>query len=1074
MNEGTYNNVVRSNSPFSPVTPSTASSYKTNVNRTKTRKWVEAKTQKYDGDDWGNEYDDDDDDEPEQEPAPSAPPTHPTSRIAALRQQAANTPHQQRAFSQPTATTDSNKPSPSEVRSPSGPPSLHIQTGADPRSRLAGTTSSAQSQSRFPPRESSIIRKEAPDSRDIGSSKTGSQPGIGSGTQPWAVQRTASPADSAGSSARPSQFAQSADLYGRTSEEREKERISTESGRPSVESGYGRTDGISSSVNAIRSSIEQRQRTSIESHNSSDNSRGLKQTLAPVEERKNGPRTLADETELVQGLADQRRLSTSPKLPDVTRMSGFGDDFFSSSGGSSPSARPSLLPVSDSQRTSVAGAKPGPSPRPDNNQRDTTGLYEEKHAPSALEGPKLEPNPKINMPSSDSDLEPKKEDPVGIFQQSVPSRPQLPGTWVSETASAGSEYPTPAEKAEGPGSASLGSIVNPDVSPMSRRHAEPADLEPTTTVKHLPSTQADSEAVANNKTAQDSGENGFNRPTGNHDGAVASKVISSGPGFHPTPQFLPPLKTESPLAPSSATQRDKQDASANDMAPRSSGYNDSPSRSSFAQQSAGGTGSGFTPTAPLNPRRSLAAPAELITPGIQERKSTMSTVDTASPEKESDKLREEIFKSLSASPATTAPDASVVLGSANDGYDPAPGGLTRESTYLSGVYDEYLSQPEEKSLQETGRLLKQGSKLANETTSSPSIQRESSFPDIAPLSPRRSPVQETTRRPRRFSWENSAEKTTQDPAEADPSAPVPSHGLNPTTQNENEPTPGLELGAAANSSALQVQAEGPSPISHQVSQVSSQSPGDLSSILPEPLSPVSLPTDTNPEFQTAIPDISRLSFADEKEKVLIEAPRNVPSTEQHPALSNPIELVHTPSPPAQSVTTAQSASNAKIMAFRDILNQVSIEQRVQKFEETQHQFYSMESGLSNWLSYMQSQPEHGAGITLLGKLPVAQGQTSPSAVQPPTQQPYYQQYLNASNPGAPPAQIGRVPSGSLQHMFTGQPISSFGPSGKEVGAKSKELLQAAGAFGNKGVKSGMKLFNRGKNKLRGTGDKAFF
>ncbi|KAI1212050.1 uncharacterized protein F4807DRAFT_417390 [Annulohypoxylon truncatum] len=1014
MNDGTYNNVVRSNSPFSPMTPSTANSYKANVNRTKTRKWVEAKAQNYDGDDWGNEYEEEEYDDPEPEPAP---PTHPTSRIAALRQQAANAP-QQRVFSQSTAAADSNKPGPFETRSPSGPPALHIQTGVDPRSRLTGGISSAQSQTRFPPRESSMGRHEASGSRDIGA------PGSG-----------------------------------------------TESGRPSVESSYGRTDIKPSSVNAIRSSIEQRERASFESHNSSDNSRGLKPTLAPVEEGKNGPRALADETELGRSLAHQRRLSTSPKLPDLARMSGFGDDFFSSSGGSSPLGRPSLPSVSDNQQTSVAGAKPSPSSRPDNNQRDTTGLYEDKHAPSALEGPKLEPNPKIIMPPLGGDLEPKKEDPVGISQQSAPSRPQLPGTWVSETVSVGSEHPAPAEKAEGPGSTSLGSIVNPAVSPISSRHAEPADLEPTTAVKHLPSTQADSEAAANNKTSQESGEDGFNRPTGKHDGAIASKVISSGPGFHPTPQYLPPLKTENPLAPSNANQKN---IPANEMAPRSSGYNDSPSRSSFTQQSATTTGSGFAPTAPLNPRRSVAAPAELITPAIQERKSTMSTVDTASPEKESDKLREEIFKSLSASPATTTPDASAVLGSATGAYDPAPGNLTRESTYLSGVYDEYLSQPEEKSLQETGQLLKQGPKVANETTSGSNVQRETSFPEIAPLSPRRSPVQETNRRPRRFSWENSADKSIPNTAGTDPNAPISADNLNPTTPGENKQPQGSETGAASIPSALQVQTDGHSPGSHQVSQVSSQSPGDLTSVLPEPLSPISLPPDTNLDAQTSMPDISRLSFADEKEKVLIQASPHTPSVEQHPALSNPTDLAPTPSPTIPTAPAAQPVSNAKVMAFRDILNLVSIEQRIEKFDETRNQFYSMESGLSHWLSYMQSQPELGAGIAPLGRQPTIQGQTSPSGVKPSTQQPYYQQYLNASNPGAPPGQTGRVPSGGLQHMFTGQPISSFGPSGKEVGAKSKELLQAAGAFGNKGVKSGMKLFTKGKNKLRGTGDKAFF
>ncbi|PHH88032.1 hypothetical protein CDD83_8081 [Cordyceps sp. RAO-2017] len=53
-------------------TSANSSAYQVNVNRTKTRKWVEAKAQNYDGDDWGaSEYDDDD--EPPLPPLPSAP-----------------------------------------------------------------------------------------------------------------------------------------------------------------------------------------------------------------------------------------------------------------------------------------------------------------------------------------------------------------------------------------------------------------------------------------------------------------------------------------------------------------------------------------------------------------------------------------------------------------------------------------------------------------------------------------------------------------------------------------------------------------------------------------------------------------------------------------------------------------------------------------------------------------------------------------------------------------------------------------------------------------------------------------
>lgn len=1031
------------------------------MNRTKTRKWVEAKVQSYDGDDWGNDYEDEygePEPEPEQEPLS-------TSRVAALRQ---NSHLQPRTFSHPPAAVDSPTASgPSAMRSPSSPPSLHIQTGANPRTRPAEHASSAQglgsASSRFPPRNSSMSH-ETSDS-DAGAPISGSRPESSLSGQPSTGQRAASPAEARGRATNAPHIIRPADIYRRVGEEKEKERMSMESGRPSTDSVYGQSDGAASPSNIARSSIEQRRRTSFESHDGSDTSRNPIQTLPPVEERKSEygmeqlpPNSLRGETELSQGLRDQRRLSTSPKLPDLTRVSGFGDDLFLTPGGSSL-GRPSLSPVYDSREPDVAGAKHDLSDRPGSRRRKPVEPSKGKLPASALEGPKLEPNPSIIMPP----------DPIDISQQSAPSRPQLPGTWVSETHSTGSDL-TPTGKVEGFGPVSLGSSASIDTSPMSGKHAEPGDIEPTTTVRHLPSTHDDSEEVTSIKPTHESGENSFNSPTGKHDTAVASKVIAAGPGYHPTPQTLPPLKTDHPLVPSAiASNNEPEVHKPNDMAPPPSNYKNSPSRSSATQSSGVPTELGFPLTAPLNPRRSIASPEELLTPAMQGRKSTMSTVDTASPEKESDKLREEIIKSLSASPTAT-PDASVILGSARGVRDPVPGSLTRESTYLSGVYDDYLAPAEEKSLQETGQLLKQESVAASngssntEKTPAAILQKEKSFPDIAPLSPRRSPELQNARLPRQFSWEKAPENATPGQVEAMPSAADPPHGSNSVGREDNI-SPLTELNAAASSpGGLQVQAEGPGTISHQISQVSSRAPGDSTGL--ESPSPVSLTADKNTEGQAAGPNTSRSSLAEEKEKVLIQSLLNTPPEEQHPALAKSLASTLTASPTIQPAPTVQPASQGKIMAFRDILNIASIEQRIDRFDETRAQFYSMDSGLSNWIAYMRSELEHGPAAG-------QPGLASPSSAQPPTQQPYYQQYLNASNPGAPPGPPGRTPSGNLQQMFTGQPTSSFG-SGNQVGTKSKELLQAAGAFGNKGVKSGMKLFNKGKNKLRGTGDKVFF
>ncbi|KAI8960238.1 hypothetical protein F5Y11DRAFT_273112 [Daldinia sp. FL1419] len=989
MNEGSYNNVVRSNSSFSPMTPSTPSAYKANVNRTKTRKWVEAKVQNYDGDDWGNEYEDEYG-EPEPEPEPE-----PVSRVAALRQQVNS--QQSRTFPQPSAgvSNSSSRPGPFGARNPSGPPSLHIQTGSNSGSHPIDTSAPPSDRgslsSRLAFRDTGGNREGTPVS-DITAPGSGSQPGSISGTQLW-TQRAASPTKS-------SNLVGSSDLYTRIDENKKQDSRVMEPGGLMVESAYGQNSGF----------VSERERI------------------------------------------NQRRLSASPKLPDLARMSGFGDDLFSNPGNYSSRAHSSLSTITDGQQTDGVG---------------------DKNASSALVGPKLEPNPPIIMPPLEAGSESTRNDSVNASRQSAVSRPQLPGTWVSETISVGSENSMPAERVEGSGLAS-GGIANANVPPMNMRHAEPADLEPTTAVRQLPSKYSDLDATLENKATQMS-EGGFDCVAGKHDDAVASKVIAAGPGYHPTPQSLPPLKTDPHPASPNTSSDGRESSKVTDMGLPAS-HRDSPPQPSSAQQSATASSS-FTPTAPLNPRRSIIAPTELATPTGQERKSTISTVDTASPEKESDKLREEIMKSLSANRGN-APDAGAILGSSNAAFDATQDGPSRESTYLSGVYDDYLSPVEDKSLQETGLLLKQGSKPVDygsyETEPEPEpepeqdVRKGNSFPDIAPLSPRRSPEQGIRRPQKRFSWENKLDGGNVSSTGVIPSIPIDPSDSTKSNQVGLESSPPTGLGSNATSpNALQVKTESRTTISHQVSDVSSRAPGDPSLAGLDSPSPVSLVMENGPRTQSSALENSRLSFADEKEKVLIQSSSNTSSADQHPALASPMEPTPEPIPSFQTTSATQPSSQPKIMAFRDILNIASIEQRIQKFDDTRAQFYSMDSGLSNWIMYVQSQPEHGAASTAS-----VEGRTSPG-FQSPSQQPYSQQHLNSGGTDAP-VQRGRAASNNLQHMFTGQGMSNLGSSGAQVGTKSKELLQAAGAFGNKGMKSGMKLFNKGKNKLRGTGEKGFF
>lgn len=88
-------------------------SFKTDINRKKTKKWVSAKSVSYDGDDWGDE--DDEEEEEEEE----APPPLPTSRFQTNQPQSS-------VGVNPTQNTST----PTNVQSPTGPQSLSNDTPA--------------------------------------------------------------------------------------------------------------------------------------------------------------------------------------------------------------------------------------------------------------------------------------------------------------------------------------------------------------------------------------------------------------------------------------------------------------------------------------------------------------------------------------------------------------------------------------------------------------------------------------------------------------------------------------------------------------------------------------------------------------------------------------------------------------------------------------------------------------------------------------------------------------------------------------------------------------------------------
>lgn len=315
-------------------------------------------------------------------------------------------------------------------RSASGPPALHIQTASktqtQPPPQVAGPPGPmGAAASPFPPRKSSMTSQDRPDltSADGRPPRTSSRP-----ESP--ANATRSPASATG----PPKFIRPSDIYKRMEEEKEKERRSMESaGRPSLDSigGPSSEDGGDATANA-------RRRPSFGRNDEGDASRSLR-PLDTVAERKSEygfdglminpaepappnqnqnqdqsrnasvpepsipsqpqPPTLhhPQASNAIENPAEPvKRYSTSPKLPLLSRLSGFGGDFFSGGMG------------------------------------------------FASDSPKSSENPTDSSPTrtGDDTANASQQQSFGSKQEK-PSRPSFPGAWVSETATTPGDMATP-------------------------------------------------------------------------------------------------------------------------------------------------------------------------------------------------------------------------------------------------------------------------------------------------------------------------------------------------------------------------------------------------------------------------------------------------------------------------------------------------------------------------------------------------------------------------------------------------------------------------------------------------------
>ncbi|KAH7176697.1 hypothetical protein EDB81DRAFT_940579 [Dactylonectria macrodidyma] len=518
-------------------------------------------------------------------------------------------------------------------------------------------------------------------------------------------------------------------------------------------------------------------------------------------------------------------------------------------------------------------------------------------------------------------------------------------------------------------------------------------------------------------------------------------VLSPGPD----PPSIPPLRTPSPHSKGIAPPTEIHDAATLQVS-------NTPPQSLTPD---------ITPTEPLQPRRPDYSPSDFQPRPVQ-RESTLSTV-TSSPVKESDMLSDEIMRTLS--PVGTTPSPSPLRDNTS-ALTPGNRADTRNSSYTLRDYDSYWDDATEKVVSE-----EKGAE-APPTETVPSVSQVSQTPlqptdaptSDVPAIPPSSDVNETSSQDqpnlrRRFSWEAGFEQKTSAPPASEPAKDTVPGVNTPSSLGQSDIQSPKDIVSDTTSSGTEppkivIPSGG---ISEQVSMSSIIPPSQQLPSMLEPPSPVSTRTD---ESAAHVSENRRPSLLEEK--MLVES------------ASHTVPMVPPPDEPPTSTAPAPPPGQLpQVMGIKEIMGLPTPAQRIAKYEESRIAFAVAESGLENWLQSLKNQHPEYANAT--GSFSGASHQTfgqgtnvaSSGGSNPPAQQPYYQQYLNASTPttSAP---------GSTRSRLGGLPISTqaagsaFGNSSNQIGTKSKELMHSAGKITGKFSKG---LLSKGKSKLRGTGDK---
>lgn len=489
---------------------------------------------------------------------------------------------------------------------------------------------------------------------------------------------------------------------------------------------------------------------------------------------------------------------------------------------------------------------------------------------------------------------------------------------------------------------------------------------------------------------------------------------------------------------------------------------------------------------------------------------TLST--NASPtDNETDRLRKEIVRSLS--PRDSTPNAAQDWIPPTSAARQSTLGLPtssapRDSMYLPSEYDNYWAETEEDNAQVEPQSQEQAAPVSDASTSSNmastglhNVEESEDIPAIAPLSPKRAsilpaePMQHTLER--RFSWEALPEKvTTAEPDSQSPPAIVsPQPIVGERAEEEQGALPGATVARSGSASPAPLSLRSTRASGAQLDDTHKDSLGSegivtqavaAAAVVAPAVStirPVSADSDNAGSSFQAAPPYSKAMSTEGTDTVSPMSAKVEPVRSQSQQINSMLDIGASQTPPPHDGPTPsfqqKDVSRPQIPVdptqprpFKEIMSLSSPAQRINGYNESRQQFAVMDSGLTHWMHATTAQPHLQNPLASADPRAGAQSSQRPKSgniLAAPTQ-PYYQQYLNASTPAASTPSPARYSGGTPTTGSQGFGSTS-GKTTQQMQAKSKELLHTAGIFGGKASKAGKGLLAKGKSRFKGSGDK---